>query len=289
MNDEELIPENEDSEDELRYAPKVEAEINDSEPATADHEEVASGDSVFEDEPAESMMPIAPELDLDAALAAVSTLDDMLAEQEAAEQAALAREQAEYEAQEQRQARLRNPEFFFPMPPMLGIQRGRMDSVIPALALIVTGIWLTLTLTTGGALQPALLLMALAGGLALTFLARWLVSGRWALGALFIGLAVLLTGLVAGFLLLNQMLVSGWPLLLAGPGLAFLLAGLLAGESRMLLPGLGLTISGLAGLLVTSKYLPEGSLNTLAALWPAALLILAILLILPLIARRQRQ
>ena len=57
----------------------------------------------------------------------------------------------------------------------------------------------------------------------------------------------------------------------------------------MLLPGLGLTISGLAGLLVTSKYLPEGSLTTLAALWPAALLILAILLMLPLIARRQRQ
>ena len=68
-----------------------------------------------------------------------------------------------------------------------------------------------------------------------------------------------------------------------------MLTGLLAANYRMLLPGLLLSIGGLAALLVTYPVLPADSLPTLAALWPAALLILVILLILPMFSRRQRE
>ena len=266
-----------DPEDALRYAPRVEPDEDETPDAEAEEHEL-----IFGEDNADAM-PLAPELDLDAALAAVSTLDDMLAEQEAAEQAEIARQEAEVEAEQQRIARMERPELFFPMPPVLAMQRGRFDSVIPALALILIGIWLTFTLTTGAVVQTPLLVLALAGAAALAFLARWLASGRWALGSLFFALLILLTGAVLAVLVLNGMLAQGWPLLLVGPGLAYLLTGIIAGESRLLLPGVGLCFSGLAALIL-SYQIVAGS--TLAALWPAALVILLVLFLLPSLARR---
>ena len=116
MDDDELIspdnPDDDSAEDELRYAPRDAADAPETVESSADEAQVE--ESIFEDAPAEDLMPMAPEVELDAALAAVSTLDDMLAEQEAAEQAEIARQQAEIEAEAQREARLKNPEFFFP-------------------------------------------------------------------------------------------------------------------------------------------------------------------------------
>ncbi len=155
--------------------------------------------------------------------------------------------------------------------------------MIPALALIVVGIWLTFTLTTGAALSTPLLLAALVGTTALAFFARWLAAGRWAVGALFFALLILLTGGVAALLTMNGLLMQGWPLLLTGPGLACLLTALLAAERRLILPGLALCVSGLASLLLTYNVLPQA---TLAALWPAALVILLALFFLPSFARR---
>ena len=61
----------------------------------------------------------------------------------------------------------------------------------------------------------------------------------------------------------------------------------MAGESRVLLPGLLLAASSLVALLMTNDLLPRSTTSVLAGLWPAAILIILILLILPRFARRQ--
>lgn len=276
------------SEDELRFAPPAVDEISPAEdvPAEIADEQPEADDSAV---PENELAP-APEVDLDAALAAISALDDMLAEQEAAEQAELARQQAEEDARAKRQARLQNPELFFPMPSLSTMQRGRLDSVVPALVLIGIGAWLTFALTTGaGTPSPALLALLVGGGLGLTLLVHWLASGRWALGALFFALFILLGGGVFAFLLFQGTLPADWPLLLLGPGLAFFVTGVIARQGKLLLPGLLLAISGLAALVVTKRLLPDDALATLAGLWPVALVIVAVLLALPRFARRPHE
>jgi hypothetical protein len=276
------------NEDELRFAPPAVDEIS---PVEDVPDEIAD-EQPEADEPAvpENELAPAPEVDLDAALAAISALDDILAEQEAAEQAELARQQAEEDARAKRQARLQSPELFFPMPSLSTMQRGRLDSVVPALVLIGIGAWLTFALTTGaGTPSATLLALLIGGGLGLTLLAHWLASGRWALGALFFALLILLGGGVFALLLFRGTLPADWPLLLLGPGLAFFVTGVIAREGKLLLPGLLLAISGLAALVVTNRLLPEDMLATLAGLWPVALVIVAVLLVLPRFARPPRE
>ena len=87
-------------------------------------------------------------LDIEAALAAVSTLSDVMAEQEAAELARIARIEAEAQAKVERQARMENPERFFSVPPLTTLKRGQLASIIPAVWLIGLGAWLTFTMTS---------------------------------------------------------------------------------------------------------------------------------------------
>ncbi|MGQ9890077.1 MAG: hypothetical protein ACUVSX_16560 [Aggregatilineales bacterium] len=228
-------------------------------------------------------------LDVDAALAAVSRLDDILAEEEAAEQARLAREQAEAEQAAQRAARLKHPERFFAMPPLLTVQRGRVDSVVPALALIGLGVWLTFALTTSETPPDATL--ALAAGtaaLALTFIARWLAAGRWARGALLLALLTLAGAAALYAVAVGPGLIVGWPLLLLAPAAALIGVGLLARPSqpRLLLPAALLAAAGLAGYAVTAELIPLDTQAQIAPLWPAAAVALAIVLALPLLRRR---
>ncbi|MAS36802.1 MAG: hypothetical protein CL610_22545 [Anaerolineaceae bacterium] len=273
-------PEDEDTADEVP-ALEIAAEAEDAEFEAIDVGEVAALET------GENLTP-APEVDLDAALAAISALDDVLAEEEAAEQAELARQQAEEQARADRQERLRNPELFFPMPSMSMMQRGRIDSVVPALVLVGSGAWLTFALTTGAGMPPPILLaLVVCGGVGLTLLARWLASGRWALGALFFALNFVLAGGILALLLAQGTLPRDWPLLIIGPGVAFFITGIVAGESRVLLPGLLLAASSLVALLMTNDLLPRSTTSVLAGLWPAAILIILILLILPRFARRQ--
>jgi hypothetical protein len=254
---------------------------------TAGDEEIEP-ESVLPETPVTTELSIDSNLDIDAALAAVATLDDMLAEQEAAEQSRIA--QAEELAQ--RQARLQNPELFFPMPPVTSLQRGRMDSVIPALVLLLTGAWLTFTLTTSQtAPDPVLVLLVLAAGTGITLLAHWLSSGRWASGAIFFALLIALAAGIAVFLVAGPGFVAGWPLLLAAPGGAIILTAFLAQppDRRLILPGLLFIFSGIVGLVILSGLLPFNVMPLAASLWPVVAVLLVIILILPLILRRRRQ
>jgi hypothetical protein len=273
-------PTNRSEPDDLRFAPPP------AEQPDRAAEAAASSDAA-PDTAADEFALSSAEVDLDAALAAISALDDVLAEKEAAERAEIERERAVERAQAEREARLKNPELFFPMPPLTTMQRGRLDSVLPALVLIGAGAWLTFTLTSGGPAPSLALITLLAGGIpGVILLARWLASGRWAIGALFWGLSLALVSGISAALLTQDALVSGWPLLAAGPGLAFMVTAVAAGEGRLLLPGALLTLSSLAALLVTDRRLPDELLALLATAWPAAIIAIAVLLLLPLLARR---
>lgn len=287
-------PLSDESSDDLRFAPPAE----DNEMAAASPEktepEAHPEDALAEKSVSEEDMLLGSSmgnsLDIDAALAAVATLDDLLAEQEAAEQSRIAHEQAEAEARAERQARLKNPERFFPMPPLINLQRGRIDSAVPALAFILIGVWLTFSATTSGTFpSPASVLGAALAGITLTLLARWLSSGRWARGALFFALVIVLIVCVCAVLVVGQFFATGWPLLIVALGAAFILSSFLAQpvDRRLAAPGLMISFAGIVGLIVTSGALPSNILTTAASLWPAVTVAVALILLLPLIFRRR--
>lgn len=235
---------------------------------------------------------VAEELDIAAALAAVSSLSDMLAEQEAAEQARIAQEEAEAQAQAERQARLEHPERFFPVPPMTTLKRGQSASVIPAIVLIIIGAGLTFALTAGNVtFTPDLITAVIGGGLGITLISRWLASGRWARGSLFFGLAFLLIGGIIFYLAQPASLgiERGWPLVLAGFGLPFVLTAFLAypSDRRLLFPGITLIATGVIALTVTTGMLGDSLLTTASTFWPVALIALAVIWLLPMIFRQR--
>jgi hypothetical protein len=237
-------------------------------------------------------IPAVDDLDVEGALAAVSSLSDMLAEEEAAEQARLAQAEARARATAERQSRLEHPELFFPMPPPATLYRGHIASIVPALLLILTGAWLTITLTTSTPPAPALIVVVAAGGVAVTLLVRWLSSGRWARGTLFFALLPLLAGLTIVYLIQPSTpgLAQGWPVLLVVVGVAFLLAGLMGQpvDRRMLLPALAFAIAGFAALALTTGVISRALVSTAALWWPVIALVILVIWLLPVVFRQRR-
>jgi hypothetical protein len=231
------------------------------------------------------------EVDVLAALAAVSSLSDLVAEREAAEHAELARVETEAQAEAERQARLTDPSAYLPVPPMLGLARGQLGTLVPGLLLIALGAWLTFTLTTTRALPDApLMWAAVILVIALSVLARWLSSGRWSRGLLFFGLTLLLTLGLAAFLLqpASPGWMQGWPLLLIAPGLALAVTGLLGAPRTpgLVAPGLVLIAAAAAGMLMTLNLLPGDLLALVSPYWFVPLIVMAVLAVIPLIFRR---
>jgi hypothetical protein len=296
-NDErDLTPDNEDApesshpDDEIRYAPPQESQDILPEVDAADDEEDA--DEYVAEKVVSIDVPVTDGMDIEAALAAVSSLSDMLAEQEATEQARIAQIEAEAQAAAERQARMEHPEQFFPVPPMSMLQRGQMASVIPALFLILVGTWLTFTLTaTKTAPDMSLTTGVILSGIGLVLLIRWLNSGRWARGTLFGGLLLLSSAAVLVFLLqpFSPGIERGWPLLLCCVGIATALTGLLAfpQDGRQIFPGIVLFIAGVTGSVVSIGALGSDFVNLAASLWPVAAVIVALILLLPLIFRQR--
>lgn len=275
-----LPPETPPEDDDLRYAP-VEAAA-----AEPDAAPPSAGESRGE----VTVFPVAEGVDIEAALAAVSSLSDMLAEQEAAEQAKIAQAEAEARAAEERRMRLEHPELFFPVPPQTVLRRGQMASVVPALLLMGIGAWLTFALTVSPPAPDALTIAAvLLGGVSITLLARWLSSGRWARGSLFAVLALLLTAAVSFYLTLpaSPGMARGWPLLLVGAGAAFILTALLAypPDRHLIAPGLLLVFAGLIGLAVTMALLPASLVSVIVTLWPVVLVAVVLVWLLPALRR----
>jgi hypothetical protein len=276
------------SSDEVRFAPPIEPEAQPDTVQAAEKTETQITEASVE----ESESVVTDGMDIEAALAAVSSLSDMLAEQEAAEQARLAQVEAKAQAAAERQARLESPELFFPVPPMPSLNRGQMTSVLPALLLIATGAWLTFTLTTTKAPpDPLITTEIVAGGIGLGLVMRWLSSGRWARGSLFFGVLLILSS--GSIFYLSQPTSPGWrvgwPLLLITLGAAFFLAGVFSipRNRSLVLPGLIFIVGGAAGFVITLGVLSSEVATTIGTLWPGALVLVVILLGLPLIFRQR--
>jgi hypothetical protein len=185
-----------------------------------------------------------------------------------------------------------NPERFFSVPPMTILKRGQLASIIPAIWLIGVGAWLTFTLaTTRTAPDTSLLIVVIALGLGLTFIARWLATHRWARGSLFFGLICLFFGGL--FFYINQPnafgFASAWPLFIAALGLAMLITRILtpSAQSRLMLPSLILIIAGLVGAVITMGLLPTNITVAAASLWPVAVVIIVVIWLFPLVFRQR--
>ena len=274
-DDSRFAPPPPDDDDVLPAADDTDTDAPDDEHALA--EDAATGDDEFlppedtpetddiddtpDDKPRIRVADSPADLDVDSALAAVSGLDDIVAEQEAEEQAERERQEAEArrlqmvreaeeaarekaQSEEDRvQAILDNP---LPTPGALTLERFGTASLLPGLALLTVGIWLTAAYAMDAAPSP-LVVSAVLGGLAvLALVSVWMASGRWSRGAFFFaGLAVLTAG--AGYLTLREFGATLLPAAVLGAaGVTFLLTGLLTrpADRGLILPRAGVTASG---------------------------------------------
>lgn len=243
-----LIPDTPVPEEDLRYAPP------ELEPEPESHPEPEAVDAFMPD----VELPITPEsfdaypstdVDIDSALAAVSTLSDMLAEQEAQERAEAEAEAARIAAAEARRSRP-----LMPMPPRSTLHRGQASSFVPALLLIGIGAWLTLMYTNDSPPDPALVAVIAIGAAALTLIVRWFTTGGWSRGLFFTGITVFALGAATALMFLPDGLgAGGWPLIPAALGLGVLLSGILTRprEPRLVFPGLLLIVGSMTALLLT--------------------------------------
>lgn len=238
--------------------------------ADADTHEYTDGDDA-------GNLSFDPALDIDAALAAVGALPDLMADRDAAANAAY---ESEYQRQQDATRSAEQNErwregYRFAQPPQMRLQRGQPASVIPALILIAVGAYLTFALTLSQTPPaPGIVAVLVCGAIGITLLSYWLNSRRWARGALFGGLVLILTGLVfyvvstpavADALPAEILSGGGWRLFVSAVFAALTFTGLLARPVSA-----GLIALGLAGLVGTMiQLLLEngvlGSLNTTLA------------------------
>jgi hypothetical protein len=244
-----------------------------------------------------------PALDIDAALAAVGALPDLIAERDAAYEVERQRQQEITRAAEERE-RWRAG-YRFARPPQMRLQRGQPASVIPALILIAVGAYLTFALTLSQTPPaPGMIALLVTGAVGVTLLSYWLNARRWARGALFGGLLLMLSGAtfyaittpsIAAALPTGLLAGSGWRLFIGAAFAALTLSGILARPVSF-----GLAVLGLGGLLgiALSVLINSGALNSLnlnfALLlnegWKVVLPLVGVLLVIGLFQRvRQRR
>ncbi len=262
-----------------------------------------SNDNLNDTPPADNISnaPLSIDLDslnIDAALAALGSLTDVIAEREAEEAREAARQAALKADAEEREAAARaaaeelarwKASYHMARPPMVKLGRGRIASVLPGVALMALGTYLTFAYTLGQPPEPALLAALFAGWGALALLAYWLTAERWASGALFGALLIISAGSVTAHLLLNAQTVSV-PLYAAAFGAALALTGVLTRPIQGPLSVIGLAVlisSGLWLILESSGALSSALRDGLAVAAPFVLAVALILLLLPLIFQRR--
>jgi hypothetical protein len=140
------------------------------------------------------------------------------------------------------------------LPPLSALERGQSGSVVPALALMGVGAFLTFMLTTSDTPPDPLALLTLGIALVgITLLSYWVSSGRWSAGNFFFGTFCLLCAAV--FMLTTQLgllaLPQAYPLFLSALGLAVAFTGWLTPLTGKRLSALGITLAlgGLVGTL----------------------------------------
>ncbi|MBE2272009.1 MAG: hypothetical protein IAE80_27485 [Anaerolinea sp.] len=221
-------------------------------------------------------------VDIDAALAAVASLNEPVTQQEAED---IALDAAPPPMQ---------PTAYVPqlvMPPLSRLKRGHPGSLIPALLLIGLGAWLTLTTTSGATIDPLLVTAVVIGGAAFALLAQWIGSGRWSRGTLLFGVLIALVFALAFAVTRGINLLQTYPLILSAAGVALILAGVLSRPPlrRAFLPGMLLVAGGIAGMVVTMGILPSNWLPLAVNAAPVVALAILVLLIAPALLNRLRR
>lgn len=237
----------------------------------------AAGDSDVPDLTATSETSF--EVDIDAALAAVDSLDTVVAAEQQRKQEEAARREAQQRAEEE--YRRWAASYVFSRPGMIRVQGGRIVTILPAVALMTLGAVLTLATASGQAPTWPTFGAAACAGLALSLMSYWLASGRWARGAFF---AALLVGIIGGWLFaitVDGLALPWWlPFTLLGAAIA--LTGLLSRPFSAVWLMTGAAIAVGAALVTLFA---AGPLTTAA---PFVLGAAAVLAILPLIFRPRR-
>ncbi len=219
------------------------------------------------------------DLDVDAALAAVASLSDIVADREVSEDAALAAEQPSTA-----------PVLSFAPPKPMALRRGSLASIIPAAILIVAGALLTLATTAGAVVPTQFVVWGAIGAVGLLLISYWLSSRRWARGSFFFATLLLLSAAVFYAMTAPDGIgVKGFPLLIVATGVALILPSLAARPAtrNVLVPGILMIVGGLVALGFTFGIF-DASLLSLAAQYAwIAPVILIVLWLLPVIFRRR--
>lgn len=253
--------------------------------------------SLVEPDPLDSVgitprVALGNDLDIDAALASVASLSDVIAQREAEESAEQARIEAEQRAAEE--AEQRRSRYYFPRPPAMTLARGQLASIVPALVLMVVGAWLTFSLSTSETpLDAGLTTFVVLGSAGLCVLAYWLSSERWSVGSAAVGLALIFAGAVGFYLPATDSvgIPDGWTLFIAALGAAIVVGALLshtAERGRQAYTGLLILITGMAGYAVTTGMLPQDASDAVSQFGLPLLAIVAVLAFVPLVLRRRR-
>lgn len=237
----------------------------------------------------------ADELDIDAALAAVSQLT-LLTQDEPIDYS----DESDYEPapedtiQEFTRETEHTPDYTveFEQPRELSMSRGQMASVIPALTLIILGGWLTFTLTTSNTPPPSgLLFSVILIAVGAIFLSQWLTSARWSRGNFFFGSSLLLIGGLQ--LYFSQVspdsLSNGWTLWIVALGIALFGTGYIAVPrlSRLAIMGVVTIVAGAIGYVLTSGTLDPTVITFVSNLWFVGVAIVIFMMVAPLLRRRQ--
>lgn len=219
------------------------------------------------------------EVDIDAALAAVDSLDTVVA----AEQQRRMDEAARVEAQQRAEDEYRRwaASYVFSRPGMIRVQGGRIVTILPAVALMAVGAVLTLATASGQTLTWQTFGAAACAGLALSLVSYWMASGRWARGAFF---AALIVACIGGWLFTTTIdgLTLPWWLPFTLLGAAIALTGLLSRPFSAVWLMTGAAIAVGSALVTLFAF---GPLITAA---PFVLGAAAVLAILPLLFRPRR-
>ncbi len=230
---------------------------------------------------------LAGDLDIEAALAAVSELSS-IAEEEDTEPEDRAITPVEVALPEEPVIREA-----FPMPELVTLTRGQAASVVPGLVLILAGIWLTFNLTSGdSSLTPVIIIGLLSSGIGLSLLSYWQTSAGWSRGSFFTGLVLLLLGASGVFLLQDGATAATlWPLIFVIIGIAFWATAFFTQpkEDGLFRLGLITLVMGFVGYLGTGGILPPEIINLIGGLWPIVLGLTAVIFILPWLFKRRGQ
>ncbi len=257
-----------------------------------DEEADQSSDISDIEEADESESVVPAEMDVDAALAAVSQLSLLTANEDDMTDDTVSTDTDSSPIQSESDSIIEIVDDF-EIPQEITMTRGQLSSILPAVTLIILGGWLTFTLTTTDTIPSAgLLLSVVLIGIGVVFLSQWLNSSRWSGGNFFIGAS---TALIGGIqLYLSQVapaaLNNAWALWIVAIGLALFGAGYLALPRlpRLSIMGILIIIAGGIGYVLTSGAISAEVVGFIGNLWIVGAVILGVMLLAPLLRRRNQ-